>query len=197
MRGLDPLDRSEPPHPTPLPYDGEREHTECAALTCPARDGSHARVAFSIVKNNRKQWIGARDHFLHLQVALFARPEISPSRPMRRGRRVGTAGSVCPRNPIRVSCLRAAVAQLPVKNRPEQGASVSHRFLQPQVGSSLVEDHPPGRCCAFLSCGHGAPKGVDRVSSFRGASEAREPGIHNHCPSLWIPALAALAAPPE
>jgi hypothetical protein len=31
--------------------------------------GSHARVAFSIVKNNRKQWIGDRDDFLHSQVA--------------------------------------------------------------------------------------------------------------------------------
>jgi hypothetical protein len=33
--------------------------------------------------------------------------------------------------------------------------------------------------------------------SFRGAGEAREPGIHTHCLWLWIPALAAIAARPE
>ena len=105
----------------PLPYDGEREHTECAALTCPARDGSHARVAFSIVKNNRKQWIGARDHFLHLQVALFARLKYRPRGQCGADEESERAGFVCPRIPIRVSFLRAAVAQLPVKNRPERG----------------------------------------------------------------------------
>jgi hypothetical protein len=38
------------------------------------RNAPHARVAFSIDKNNRKQWTDDRDDFLHLQVALFARP---------------------------------------------------------------------------------------------------------------------------
>jgi hypothetical protein len=33
--------------------------------------------------------------------------------------------------------------------------------------------------------------------SFRGAGEAREPGIHIHRQWLWIPALAAIAARPE
>jgi len=35
------------------------------------------------------------------------------------------------------------------------------------------------------------------LASFRGAGEAREPGIHTHGPWLWIPALAAVAARPE
>jgi hypothetical protein len=34
-------------------------------------------------------------------------------------------------------------------------------------------------------------------ASFRGAGEAREPGIHNHRRWVWIPALAAIAARPE
>src|SRR5258708_2334192 len=38
---------------------------------------------------------------------------------------------------------------------------------------------------------------VNSDSSFRDAGEAREPGIHNHCRWLWIPALAAIAARPE
>ena len=34
-------------------------------------------------------------------------------------------------------------------------------------------------------------------ASFRGAGEAREPGIHNHWRRLRIPALAAIAARPQ
>jgi len=34
-------------------------------------------------------------------------------------------------------------------------------------------------------------------ASFRGAGDAREPGIHIHGQWLWIPALAAIAARPE
>jgi len=35
------------------------------------------------------------------------------------------------------------------------------------------------------------------LASFRGAGDAREPGIHTHGLWLWIPALAAIAARPE
>src|SRR5439155_6119095 len=41
------------------------------------------------------------------------------------------------------------------------------------------------------------PTRVNSDSSFRGAGEAREPGIHSHWRWLWIPALAAAAARPE
>ena len=33
------------------------------------------------------------------------------------------------------------------------------------------------------------------ILSFRGASEASEPGIHNHRPGLWIPGPALRAVP--
>jgi hypothetical protein len=43
--------------------------------SCASAAASHAPVAFSIDKNNRKQWMGDRDDFIHLQVAVFARPK--------------------------------------------------------------------------------------------------------------------------
>jgi hypothetical protein len=57
-------------------------------------DALHARVVFSIVKNNRKQWIGDAGDFLHLQVAVSLANNGGRG-PMRRERRVGTEGVVC------------------------------------------------------------------------------------------------------
>src|SRR5258706_5325695 len=53
------------------------------------------------------------------------------------------------------------------------------------------------RARSFRYCTHHTGPPLDPEASFRGAGNAREPGIHTHGPWLWIPALAAVAAPPE
>jgi hypothetical protein len=58
-----------------MPGDPGTQRKNFSSKSVTARCRSQLAVARSIVNNNRKQWIGARDHFLHLQVALFARPE--------------------------------------------------------------------------------------------------------------------------
>jgi hypothetical protein len=66
------------PSPTPLPYDGEREHTECAALTCPRATAYTLELLFPLLETIGNNGLAPATIFYTCRLLFSLAPKYRP-----------------------------------------------------------------------------------------------------------------------